>query len=131
MVVSDLPEKLGDGFRKSVWLYHIKLVIYHSAYLQYDEADIPSKGAIRCILNENKYHLRKVRKTLPPLRAMESRRLRPVVRSRRRFLADRFAGTAKVPDFSLISYIPPLGCLSSRDWSKLWGNNEESGAWGV
>ncbi len=36
------------------------------------------------------------------LRAMESRRLRPVVRSRRRFLADRFAGTAKAPDFSLI-----------------------------
>ncbi|MCP3679897.1 MAG: ISAzo13 family transposase, partial [Gammaproteobacteria bacterium] len=32
---------------------------------QYDEADIPSKGAIRRILNENKYHLRKVRKTLP------------------------------------------------------------------
>ncbi len=39
---------------------------------------------------------------LHPLRAMESRRLRPVVRSRRRFLADRFAGTAKAPDFSLI-----------------------------
>ncbi|MCP4475526.1 MAG: VOC family protein [Gammaproteobacteria bacterium] len=38
----------------------------------------------------------------PSLRAMESRRLRPVVRSRRRFLADRFAGTAKAPDFSLI-----------------------------
>ncbi|MCP3679605.1 MAG: glycosyltransferase family 2 protein [Gammaproteobacteria bacterium] len=38
----------------------------------------------------------------PALRAMESRRLRPVVRSRRRFLADRFAGTAKAPDFSLI-----------------------------
>ncbi len=38
----------------------------------------------------------------PTLRAMESRRLRPVVRSRRRFLADRFAGTAKAPDFSLI-----------------------------
>ncbi|MCP3678899.1 MAG: hypothetical protein GY782_00795 [Gammaproteobacteria bacterium] len=36
------------------------------------------------------------------LRAMESRRLWPVVRSRRRFLADRFAGTAKAPDFSLI-----------------------------
>ncbi len=39
---------------------------------------------------------------LHTLRAMESRRLRPVVRSRRRFLADRFAGTAKAPDFSLI-----------------------------
>ncbi len=63
--------------------------------------------------------------------AMESRRLRPVVRSRRRFLADRFAGTAKAPDFSLIPEISPLGCLSSRDWPKFWGINEKSGALGV
>ncbi|MCP3679566.1 MAG: multidrug effflux MFS transporter [Gammaproteobacteria bacterium] len=47
----------------------------------------------------NKFFIHKFPQTL---RAMESRRLRPVVRSRRRFLADRFAGTAKAPDFSLI-----------------------------
>ncbi|MCP3679406.1 MAG: hypothetical protein GY782_03710 [Gammaproteobacteria bacterium] len=53
-------------------------------------------------LREIEADLIKPQPMLRPLRAMESRRLRPVVRSRRRFLADRFAGTAKAPDFSLI-----------------------------
>ncbi len=35
---------------------------------QYDEEDIPLKGSIRRILNDNQYHLRKVRKTLPKKR---------------------------------------------------------------
>ena len=31
----------------------------------YSDADVPSKSAMRRILNENQYHLKKVRKTLP------------------------------------------------------------------
>lgn len=34
----------------------------------YDDANIPSKGAIQRILKENQYHLRKVRKVLPKKR---------------------------------------------------------------